>query len=315
MTSPLPYLDADAVGSLSVLDAVDALEDSLLDGLDPDTSGTRSVVDVEHGQLLLMPAETASGVGIKLATVAPDNPAHGRPRIQAIYLMVDRETLTPQALLDGTSLTNLRTPAVSALAVRHLAREDARRLVVFGSGPQAWGHVLAVRAVRPIESVTVVGRDLGRAGQLVDRIAARGIAAAVGTPDDVAAADVVVCATTAAEPLFPGDLVTDDACVVAVGSHEPDRRELDAALLRRAATSGTVVVETPATAMREAGDVVLAVEEGALSPDHLVSLADVVRRDLPDGSGPHVFKSVGMGWQDLVVAEAVWGRRGDAGAG
>jgi ornithine cyclodeaminase len=308
VTSPLPYLDADAVGAVAWTDAVDALERALADGLDPDASGTRTVVDVDRGQLLLMPAGTTSGVGIKLATVAPDNPARSLPRIQAIYLLLDPETLTPTALLDGTALTNLRTPAVSALAVRHLARADAHRLVVFGSGPQVWGHVAAVRVVRPIGSVTVVGRDPDRARALVDRASATGLAVDVGRPDAVADADIVVCATTAGEPLFGGDLVGDDTCVVAVGSHEPDRRELDSTLLRRAATSGAVVVETPATALREAGDVVLAIEEGALSPDHLVGLADVVRRDVRPG-GPRVFKSVGMGWEDLVVAEAVWLRQ------
>ncbi len=311
MTSPLPYLDADAVGSLSWEHAVDALERALLDGLDPDESGARTVVDVQNGQLLLMPAESSSGVGFKLATVAPDNPARDLPRIQAIYLLVDHDTLTPEALLDGTALTNLRTPAVSALAVRHLARSDAQHLLVLGSGPQAWGHVQSVLAIRPIETVTVVGRDQSRAKDLADRVAGLGVSADVGTVEVVPDADVVVCATTAAQPLFAGDLVADHACVVAVGSHEPDRRELDGALLRRAASVGSVVVETHATAMREAGDVVLAVAEGALSPDHLLGLADVVRRDVPDG-GPHVFKSVGMGWEDLVVAEAVWNRDGGA---
>lgn len=309
MTTPLPYLDAHAVGSVSWTEAVDALERALLDGLDPEGSGTRTVTDVQHGQLLLMPAESPSGIGIKLATVAPDNPAHGLPRIQGIYLLVDPVTLTPTALLDGTALTSLRTPAVSALAVRRLAAPEARRLLVFGSGPQAWGHVQAIRAVRPIEVVTVVGRDPARALDLAQRAAAAGVEADVGEPDDVRAADLVVCATTSAEPLFSGDLVREGACVVAVGSHEPDRRELDGALFRRAATTGAVVVETPATALREAGDVLLAISEGAVTADQLVGLADVVRRDVSRG-GPCVFKSVGMGWQDLVVADAVWQRRG-----
>jgi ornithine cyclodeaminase/alanine dehydrogenase-like protein (mu-crystallin family) len=312
VTSPPPYLEADAVGAVSWTDAVDALERALVDGLDPDASGTRTVVDVGHGQLLLMPAETSSGTGIKLATVAPDNPARGLPRIQAIYLLIDPETLTPRALVDGTALTSLRTPAVSALAVRHLARPDAHQLVVFGSGPQAWGHLLAIRAVRPIEAVTVVGRDRGRAEALAARASSAGLSARVGRSDAVEDADIVVCATTAGEPLFPGDLVPADACVVAVGSHEPERRELDGTLMRRAAAAGAVVVETRATALREAGDVVLAIEERALAADQLVGLADVVRGQLPPG-GPHVFKSVGMGWEDLVVAETVWHRHSQAG--
>lgn len=300
----LPSLDADAVlGALPFADAVDALERALVDGLDPAAGVDRSIVDVAHGQLLLMPAETATATGVKLATVAPGNAAHGLPRIQALYVLLDRRTLRPLALLDGTALTTLRTPAVSAVAVRHLADPDARRMVVFGSGPQAWGHVEAVRAVRPVESVVVVGRDRARADALAGRIAGSGLPAEVGTPESVAKADLVVCATTSAEPVFDSALLPPAACVVAVGSHEPDRRELDSALLGRAAAEGGLVVESAATALREAGDVVMAVEEGALDPTTLLDLATVVGRE-PSG-GLAVFKSVGMGWQDLVVAEAV----------
>ncbi|HET6698065.1 MAG TPA: ornithine cyclodeaminase family protein [Nocardioidaceae bacterium] len=305
MSAPLlPYLDADTVAAtVGWGEAVDALERALLGGLDPARALNRSIVEVTYGQLLLMPAESGTAVGLKLGTVAPDNPARDLPRIQALYVLVDRETLTPVALLDGTALTTLRTPAVSAVAVRHLAPADARHLVVFGSGPQAWGHVHALRAVRPVQQVTVVGRDRGRAEQLVARLDTEGLDARVGDGTEVAEADLVVCATTATSPLFDGTAVKPGACVVAVGSHEPDRREVDSALLGRAAQGGGVVVETRDVALREAGDVVLAVGEGALSADQLVELGDVVRRE--PGAGPSFFKSVGMGWEDLVVAEAV----------
>jgi ornithine cyclodeaminase len=300
----LPYLDADTVAAtVSWGQAVDALERALLGGLDPARALNRSIVEVTYGQLLLMPAESGTAVGLKLGTVAPDNPARELPRIQALYVLVDRETLTPVALLDGTALTTLRTPAVSAVAVRHLAPADARHLLVFGSGPQAWGHVHALRAVRPVQQVTVVGRDRGRAEQLVARLDTEGLDARVGDGTEVSEADLVVCATTATSPLFDGTAVKPGACVVAVGSHEPDRREVDSALLGRAAQGGGVVVETRDVALREAGDVVLALGEGALSADQLVELGDVVRRE--PGAGPSFFKSVGMGWEDLVVAEAV----------
>jgi ornithine cyclodeaminase/alanine dehydrogenase-like protein (mu-crystallin family) len=111
-----------------------------------------------------------------------------------------------------------------------------------------------------------------------------------------------VCATTARRPLFDGNLVRDGVCVVTVGSHEPDARELDPELLARA----TVVVEDSATALREAGDVILAVREGRLREDALVELADLIRAGEIQLSGaPRVFKSVGMPWQDLVVATEV----------
>lgn len=305
----LPYVDAAALTrTLSWADASAALEGALLGGLDPAAAADRAVVDVASGQLLLMPAETATGVGVKLATVAPRNPERALPRIQALYVVVDHATLTPRALIDGTALTTLRTPAVSAVAVKYLAAADARRLVVFGSGPQAWGHVQALRAVRPVETVMVVGRDRSRAESLVAKVAGTGLSAAVGDQDCVAAADIVVCATTAPTALFDSRLLKPGVCVVAVGSHDRDRRELDGATLRCAAAGAGVVVEDRDVAMREAGDVILAVAEGAITVDQLVDLASVVRRKEPPPPGMSVFKSVGMGWQDLVVAEAVLDR-------
>lgn len=314
MTAVAPIMTAEALPFLdgrAVADALDwgaataAVEAALLDGLDPAGAVERSVVDVSHGQLLLMPAETAAAVGVKVAGVCPENPARGLPRIQALYLLLDRQTLGLCALIDGTALTALRTPAVSAVAVKHLAAPNARHLVAFGSGPQAWGHVQALRTVRPLESVTVVGRDRGRAQRFADRVSADGLAARAGDAGAVADADIVVCATTAGSPVFDGALLASDACVVAVGSHEPHRREVGSEVLRRAVSGGGVVVETVPVAMREAGDAILAVKDGALGEDDLVDIATAVRRPawVP---GVSVFKSVGMGWQDLVVAEAVF---------
>jgi ornithine cyclodeaminase len=260
------------------------------------------VLPAARGQLLLMPAEAGAATGVKVATVAPGNPARGLPLVQAVYVLLDADTLGPLAVLDGTALTSLHTPAVSAVAVRHLAAPDAARLVVFGSGPQAWGHVEALRAVRPLGEAVVVGRDPGRTEAFAERVTAAGLPASAGTAAAVAGADLVVCATTAGEPLFGGDEVADGACVVAVGTHEPHRRELDARLLARA----TVVVEDPATALREAGEVALAVAEHAISSGDLVALADLVTgAAAADPGAPRVFKSVGMAWEDLVTAAEV----------
>jgi ornithine cyclodeaminase/alanine dehydrogenase-like protein (mu-crystallin family) len=274
----LPFLD---VGALSVVEAADALEAALAAGLDPDAGPPRSALPVGEGELLVMPAAAGGYAAVKLVTVGPRE-----PRIQGVCVLFDAGTLAPIALLDGIALTNLRTPAVSALAVRRLAAPDASRLVVFGRGPQARAHAEAVAAVRPIAEVDLLGRD------------------AADRDDLVAAADVICCCTTAREPLFDGGLVAEHACVVAIGSHEPAARETDDALASRA----TVVVESRDTALREAGDVVGAVEAGALDPGELVTLRDVVAgTELPPG--PRLFKSTGMAWEDAVVAAAVWERR------
>jgi len=303
----VPWIDAATLtGLLPMIAAIDVLEAALVGGLDPSADPPRSVVDTRHGQLLLMPTEAADRVGVKIVSVAPGNAERGLPRIQGMYLLMDAQTLAPVALMDGMAITSLRTPAMSALAVRHLAPGDASRLVVFGAGPQAWGHVAAVRAVRPLTDVVVVGRDPGRTHSFVDRLVATGVHGSVGTPDAVADADVVVCATTSADSLFDGRLIRDSACVVAVGSHEPHRRELDAKLLGRAC----VVVEDVATALREAGDVVLSLADGAIAVSGLLTIADIVTgRVSVDRGRPRVYKSVGMAWQDLVVAAEVHRRQ------
>ena len=303
----VPWIDAATLtGLLPMIAAIDVLEAALVGGLDPSADPPRSVVDTRHGQLLLMPTEAADRVGVKIVSVAPGNAEHGLPRIQGMYMLMDAQTLAPMALMDGIAITSLRTPAMSALAVRHLATGDAARLVVFGAGPQAWGHVAAARAVRPLTDVVVVGRDPGRTHSFVDRLVATGVRGSVGTPDAVADADVVVCATTSADSLFDGRLIRDSACVVAVGSHEPHRRELDAKLLGRAC----VVVEDVATALREAGDVVMSLAEGAIAVSGLLTIADIVTgRVSVDRGRPRVYKSVGMAWQDLVVAAEVHRRQ------
>ncbi len=307
MNAP-PYLDATTVfETVGWADAIAALEAALSDGLDPTAALSRSVLDLRHGQLLLMPAETDTAAGVKLTTLAPGNAGLGLPRIQGLYVLYDPKTLTPVALLEGAALTTLRTPAVSALAVKHLASPEARSMVVFGCGPQAMGHIEAVRTVRPIESVTVVGRRPEAAREFAERVAGTGLLAATGTPEAVSDADIVVCATTAREPVFDGRLLPERACVVAVGSHEPTAREIDDITLQRAQH---IVVETADVALREAGDIIMAESSGALTRADLLGLSAV----LTDSSvaGISVFKGVGMGWQDLVVAQAIH-RRWDAG--
>jgi ornithine cyclodeaminase len=274
----VPFVDAAEVERrLTAARAADALEAALRDGLDPEADPPRSAMEVERGQILVMASPAARHPVVKLVSVG------GEPRIQGVCVVFDGATLAPLALIDGIALTNLRTSAVSALAVRHLAAPDARRLVVFGRGPQARAHAAALREVRPLEQVDMVGRDRARAE--VDEL--------------VRAADVVCCCTTAREPLFDGGLVADHAAVVAIGSHEPGARETDDALIARA----TVVVESRGSALREAGDVIQAIDAGAATAEELVTLAELVRGERAPGSGrPRLFKSTGMSWEDAVVA-------------
>ncbi|MFJ9454801.1 ornithine cyclodeaminase family protein [Kitasatospora sp. NPDC101447] len=294
---PLQYA-VKGTGGVGPAGAVGAIERVLLDGFDPEAAPARSAVPVPAGELLMMPAAAGPYAGVKIAGVAPDNPRHGLPRITGSYLLLDGPTLQPIALLDGAALTALRTPAVTAAALRRLAVPEAAHLVLFGSGPQAYGHLDALLAVRPLTRLTVVARDAGRAGALVAYGQRLGLAAAVGGPEAVAEADLVVCCTTARTPLFDGALVPAHAAVAAVGSHEPDAREVDEALVERA----ELYVEARSVAAREAGDLLMAGVAGR----QLWNLAELVRGDalLPTGR-PRFFKSVGMAWEDLAVAAEV----------
>ncbi|APE26650.1 ornithine cyclodeaminase [Streptomyces venezuelae] len=285
--------------------ATHVLAEVLRAGLDPDAGPPRTAVPVPAGELLLMPAASGAYAGVKIAGVAPGNPARGLPRITGSYLLLDGADLRPLALLDGAALTELRTPAVSALAVRLLTPSDRPlRLVLFGAGPQAYGHLEAVLAAREVAEAVVVAREPVGGRALAGYARTLGVLARTGAPDDVAAADLVVCCTTARAPLFDGALVAPGATVVAVGSHEPSARETDTALVTRS----EVYVEARGAALREAGDLLVPLSEGAIGAEHVAGdLAELVTgRRTPSPGRPRLFKSVGMAWEDLAVAAALY---------
>lgn len=306
----VPFVAADAVAeALPPAAAVRAIEDALRGGLDPAKDFDRQIVDTEHGQVLLMPSQSPSSVGVKLATVTPDNPNRGLPRIQALYVVFDATTLTPRILIDGAALTTLRTPAVSVAAIRPalLSKDSPLHVTVFGAGPQGVGHVATIREItdghRPVASVTHAVRN-------VASVSATGLAhgttvVAANSPEvdeAVRRADVIVCATTSAEPLFDSAATKDDVIVIAVGSHEADRREVDTPLVARA----QIIVEDRETALRECGDIVMAAAESGLTLQDLIPLKDIVTGSATvDTDRAVLFKSSGMSWEDIVIADAL----------
>ena len=288
--------------ALSMNAAIDAL-DAAFAREDPSLSTPlRTTLATPAGTLLSMPAAGEAGVGVKLVTLSEFNPQRGLPFTQAVYVLFDATSQAPEAVIDGTELTAIRTAAVSGLATRRLANPDASRLVVFGAGVQATAHVEAMHAVRPLDEVVVVGRDPGRADSLVAFAHGLGLDARTGTPANVATADLVCTCTTSAVSVFSGHDLADGAHVNAIGAYLADQRELDTETMRRA----KVVVETRDVALREAGDVVIAIEEGAIVAASLVDLADVVRGRAVRTARADitVFVSVGFAFEDLVVARA-----------
>jgi hypothetical protein len=143
---------------VSMKTAIRAVQRDLQAGLDPAQDFNRSILDVEHGQLLYMPSQFGAFVGAKVSTVAPKNAAIGKERIQGIYLLMDAKTLSPIMLMDGHALTALRTPAVSAAVADYLAPPRVDHLLVFGSGTQAWGQ--SVESPSWLETRNVALRSL-----------------------------------------------------------------------------------------------------------------------------------------------------------
>lgn len=305
----LPTVTAEQLDAvITVRDAIDVLAAALRTGHATDTSPQRTNTDLGEGHLLYMPAAVGGSAGVKIVSVTPGNPARGLPRIQGLYVLFDAHTLAPAAVFDAMSLTTCRTSALSALAVDHLAPQDADSLLVFGTGPQSGAHVRAIGAVRQLRDVVVVGRGPDRTGSLVDELRAQGYGARIGSARDVAHVDVVACCTSASEPVFDSALLRPESTVVAMGSHSPQAREVDSALVAAA----TTVVESRDAAWAEAGDLLLAVEDGVPRDEAIdADLHELLTRpELVAPGRPRLFKSVGQGWSDVVVARLVAERLG-----
>lgn len=264
------------------------------------------------GSLLLMPAwRLDSHVGVKLVNVRPTNGDRGLPAVSSAYLLSRAATGEFVALLDGDELTRRRTVAASALAASLLARPEARVHLVIGAG--AVGSMLpwAYREVLPIEHTLVNSRNLDHARELVDELVAHGFSAEVARDRRaaVAVADVVSSATLATEPLIEDAWVRPGTHVDLIGSFTPDMREVDGALVSRAA----VVVDT--LQALESGDLRSAIASGLVDAGGIETLESLCRgsaRGRGDESDITVFKSVGTALADLCAAELVVGA-GDAG--
>lgn len=285
--------------------AIGALEEAIASGR-LGTTPPRQHVHAGDQELLLMPSFLDGGGGVKLVGIDPDNPARGLPRIQGVFVLFDPPGLTPSAVLDARALTALRTAAVSGLATRYLARPDASRLVILGAGPQAHAHLLAMHALFDLSKVTVVSRTRAGAEELAVRAREElGLAAVVAGPEAVADADVICACTTSRTPVFDGALLPEGVHVNAVGAYRPDMQEVDAATLAGSA----VVVESREAALAESGDLIVAAREAGWDPAAIAAdLIEVVRDGVAVRTAAAqrtLFESVGMAFEDLVIARAV----------
>ena len=263
------------------------------------------VPDGQDATLLLMPAwQRGQSIGVKIATVFPDNSKHALPAVFASYFLLNGETGEPLAVLDGTELTVRRTACASALASSYLSREDSACLAMVGTGNLAPHLIRAHATARPIRNVIVWGRRPEKARELAASLdnEAYSVVAAEDLREAVAAADIVSCATLSSEPLVFGDWLEPGQHLDLVGAFKPDMREADDAALEKAA----VYVDTRAGALSEAGEIVQAIAVGVIAADDIRGeLTELCRGDVEGRTSDTeitVFKSVGTALEDLAAA-------------
>lgn len=300
----LPQLSAEQVhAALDWAPLADVLSTAFTAPPEAPTRHAHAMAAQDH--LLLMPAWNAERIGIKLVTVIPDAPRHGGHTVDASYILLDRQTGAPVALLDGEALTVRRTAATSALAARRLAREDARTLLMIGTGRLAPWMIRAHVALRPaLRRVLVWGRDATRAQHVIAELAAEGVDAEVAADlrTAVPAADIICCATTSQVPIVRGEWIAEGAHLDLVGGYTPQMREADDMAIARS----RIVVDTYGGALTEAGDLVQPLAARVIARDDvLADLREVlngaieVRRSAREIT---LFKSVGHALEDLAAA-------------
>ncbi len=278
-----------------------------------------------HGLHLGMPAYIAGAtdgdpgtLALKAVTVYPDNPSrHQLPTIFGTILLNDARTGELVAIMDAGFLTAMRTGAASGVATRYLAREDSRSAGIFGAGAQARTQLMAVAETRRLDRAVV--SDL--VPEMRDRFASEMSASlgfpvtATSSPDDCLACDIVITATSSATPIFDGRKLRPGTHVNGIGSHSPNARELDTEAIRRS----TVVADHKPACLAEAGDLLLAIQEGAITEAHIVaSIGEIAAGTRPGRTSQDeitLFKSVGLAVEDVATARRVYELARAAGVG
>jgi alanine dehydrogenase len=272
------------------------------------------------GALGVMPAQlTGLGVlGLKAVSFFPRNEATELDSHQGAVLLFEGGRGRLLAVIDATSVTAVRTAAVTALATRLLAREDAGDLALVGSGVQARTHLEALLLVRKIRRVRVASKTPDRARSFAERESKRhgiAITPCASAREAVEGADIVCTLTSSREPVVLGEWLAPGAHVNAAGSSVASARELDAAAVSRS----RLFVDRREAALAEAGDFLLARSEGAVTDAHIVAeLGEVVIGSAPGRTNPSeitLFKSVGLAIEDVAAAQHIYGKARGSGFG
>ncbi|WP_076414488.1 ornithine cyclodeaminase family protein [Shewanella sp. UCD-KL12] len=277
----------------------------------------RQVFNLDEGTshsdaFAVLPSWNDKTIAVKAFTYFPSNPSKDC-ELESLYskiMIFDRKTGVPQALVDGTSVTYWRTAAISALGSDFLARKDACKLLVFGTGRLASFMALAHASVRPINEISIWGRDPNKAQKVVETIKLLKPNIKVTVCDDiertVKQADIISCATGSPSPLFNSDWVQAGTHTDFVGNHNHDRRECDTKLVLKA----SVYVDSKVNVFAEAGEILIPISEGVYSTDSVIGeLAQLCNGQIPGRRSDEeitLFKTVGTALADLVGAQLVY---------
>jgi alanine dehydrogenase len=313
---PLWLSESDVRAALPMGELIDAMERALIAfSAGRVVQPVRAVMEIrERAFFGLMPALDcdASLLGAKLVTVLLDNAASGLPSHQGVIVLFNAASGALLAVTDGRYITEARTAAVSAVSVRHMARRDASVLAIIGSGVQAHSHLEALPLVRDFREIRVWSPNAARLQQFVS---GHDVEPCDSAERAVRDADVVVLATSSATPVIDDSWVAPGTHVIAVGACRPTHRETDPRLVARA----LVVVDSRAAAMQEAGDILLAIQDGLISPSHvhaeLGEVAGGVKPGRQHAGQVTLFKSLGLAIEDVVSAGLAYRRALAAGRG
>jgi len=314
----------DVVALLPMAECIDAMTEALRTlALGGAILPLRQVVRLPDGRnaFALMPAvlDRPAAMGAKVITVFPGNDATPYDSHQGAVLLFDLEHGRLIAIVDASTITGLRTAAVTAVATRLLSRPEARTLALLGAGVQATTHLESLTLVRPIDEVRVWSRSGERARQFAKASAATGvrIVACESAREAVDGADIVCTLTSSREPVVHGGWLAPGTHVNAVGASLPTARELDSATV----ASARLYVDRRESAMNEAGDFLVPKREGLIGDDHIVGEIGELLVESPRIPGRRtpqeitVFKSLGLAIEDVASARRIYDRAVARGAG
>jgi len=306
-TMKLRILNAqDVRQALPMPEAIAAMRAAFIDLARGDAQAPqRLVINTQAGDSLFMPAYLPGGDALaqKIVSVFPQNPARGLPVITGLVIVLDPDTGEPRALLEGATLTAIRTGAASGLATDLLARPDSRTFALIGAGGQAYDQARAVLAVREIADLRITSRSGASAEKLAQRLRAEGVnARATSTREAVQGADIITAVTTSVTPVFLDADVSPGAHINLVGAYTRDMQEAPAATILRA----QVFVDDVMAAAHEAGDIIKPIRANLYSTDDLAgTLGELLLGKVSGRASDEaitVFKSVGLAVQDAAAA-------------